>query len=101
MSPTLGYWFADVVSRPGSSWLTDGRPTPFWLAGFQPAGLDGHEAGDTRAHKAAGWALDAVTLQTEVLKIGRRRSLLPPRAFIYGLFLVGAGYVCLVCLSMS
>jgi dynein heavy chain len=98
-SPTLGYWFTDVLGRANqfNTWLNDGRPSTFWLTGFfNPQGfLTAMKQESTRAHKAAGWALDAVTVQTEVLKIQREdvTSAPPDGIYIYGLFLEGARYV--------
>jgi dynein heavy chain len=80
-----------------STWLGEVRPNCFWLAGFfNPQGfLTAMKQESTRAHKAAGWALDAVTLQTEVLKINREDVTSAPSegVLIYGLFLEGARFV--------
>ena len=95
MSPTLGYWFTDLLTRINqfSSWLAEGRPACFWLAGFfNPQGfLTAMKQESTRAHKAAGWALDAVTLQTRCSN--RSRTGFARGRYIYGLFLEGARYI--------
>ena len=97
-SPTLGYWFADVIGRCNqyTAWLAEGRPKAFWLTGFyNPQGfLTAMKQDSTRAHKTQGWALDAVTLQTDVLKIQKEDLQQGPSdgVYIYGLFLEGARY---------
>eukprot|EP00698_Gefionella_okellyi_P008565 TRINITY_DN2129_c0_g1_i1.p1 TRINITY_DN2129_c0_g1~~TRINITY_DN2129_c0_g1_i1.p1 ORF type:complete len:4495 (+),score=1467.97 TRINITY_DN2129_c0_g1_i1:46-13530(+) len=98
-SPTLGYWFADVIGRTAqfTGWLNDGKPNAFWLTGFfNPQGfLTAMKQDSTRAHKAQGWALDAVTLQTEVTKMVNKEDALQPPSeglYIYGMFLEGASW---------
>eukprot|EP00762_Andalucia_godoyi_P004467 ANDGO_08124.mRNA.1 Dynein gamma chain len=69
-SPTLGFWFSDVLGRVRqyTSWLTEGRPKSFMLGyTFNPQGLlTALKQESTRKHQ--GWSLDNVVLKTEVLK---------------------------------
>lgn len=69
ISPTLGFWFGDVIMRSAQllNWLKEGRPKTYWMTGFfNPQGfLTSMRQEITRAH---GWALDTVALTTEVTK---------------------------------
>jgi len=102
-SPNLGAWFGDVLGRiqQFTSWLNEGKPNCFWLAGFfNPQGfITAMKQESTRAHRAQAWALDAVTLQTDVLKLDKESVTSPPSEglYLYGLFLEGARYV--ICLE--
>eukprot|EP00743_Colponemidia_sp_Colp-15_P005816 GILK01006251.1.p1 GENE.GILK01006251.1~~GILK01006251.1.p1 ORF type:complete len:1675 (+),score=351.95 GILK01006251.1:567-5027(+) len=95
-SKTLGFWFADVIKRSEqyTSWLDEGRPKVFWLAGFfNPQGfLTAMRQETTRANK--GWSLDSVIINTEVTKYEKDDVKNRPEdgVYIYGLFLDGAAW---------
>ncbi|KAL0487737.1 dynein heavy chain [Acrasis kona] len=99
-SPTLGYWFADVVQRNEqySDWLENGPPKCFWISGFfnTPGFLTAVKQQATRHH--SGWSLESVSLKTEVTK--REKEQIQNSinnddmegVYIYGLFLDGAAW---------
>mmetsp|Transcript_11859 Transcript_11859/g.17623 ORF Transcript_11859/g.17623 Transcript_11859/m.17623 type:complete len:4548 (-) Transcript_11859:28-13671(-) len=97
ISPTLGYWFSDVLARTMqfTNWVDEGRPKIFWLSGFfNPlAFLTAIKQEATRAH--TGWSLETVSLKTEVTKKDKDNLVIPKDAegvFIHGLFLDGAAW---------
>ena len=100
LSPTLGMWFNTLVERnlQNSSWLRDGRPYSFWLAGFfNPQGfLTAMKQEVTRKHRNDGWALDDVVYWSDVKdnvdKPDSLRQSAPEGQYIHGLFLDGARY---------
>jgi dynein heavy chain len=96
LSPTLGFWFSDVINRSQQlqEWLAKGRPKTYWLTGFfNPNGfLTAMRQEITRAH---GWALDTVALTTEVTKYREReevKSLPEEGVYVHGLFIDGASW---------
>eukprot|EP01135_Chromosphaera_perkinsii_P008183 Nk52_evm5s1178 gene=Nk52_evmTU5s1178 len=95
-SSTLGFWFSEVLDRVQqfTTWLTGGRPASFWMTGFfNPIGfLTAMKQEVARAHK--GWALDMVTISTEVLKSMREDIDKGPSegVYVHGLFLEGANW---------
>lgn len=95
-SPTLGYWFSDVLGRVRqfTAWLNEGRPKAYWLTGFfNPQGfLTAMKQESTRKHQ--GWSLDGVVLKNEVLKEDLEAMKGGPEdgVYIYGLFLEGAAW---------
>ena len=76
------------------TWLYEGRPLVFWLSGFfNPQGfLTAIRQEITRAH--AGWALDNVRLDSEVMKQMKEDITAAPSegVYIHGLFIEGAGW---------
>jgi len=94
-SPTLGYWYANVIKRVRQlhDWIENGRPKAYWLTGFfNPQGfLTSVKQEMTRQFK---WSLDTVVLRTDVqtaYKEGLTES--PARGvYVYGIFLDGAGW---------
>uniref|UniRef100_A0A7S1KLW9 AAA+ ATPase domain-containing protein n=2 Tax=Percolomonas cosmopolitus TaxID=63605 RepID=A0A7S1KLW9_9EUKA len=96
-SPTLGYWFTDVIARSHqfTAWLEEGRPKIFWLSGFfNPlAFLTAIKQEATRAH--TGWSLETVSLKTEVTKKDKDNIVIPKDAegvYIHGIYLEGAAW---------
>lgn len=96
-SPTLGYWFTDVLARSNqfTSWLEEGRPKLFWLSGFfNPlAFLTAIKQEATRAH--TGWSLETVSLKTEVTKKDKDNIVIPKDSegvYIHGIYLDGAAW---------
>ena len=101
MSPTLGLWFGQLVSRESQyrSWLDKRRPHSFWLTGFfNPQGfLTSTKQEVTRKHVAEGenWALDDVVFHTEVTEFQRPdqvRQAPKEGVFVHGLFMDGAAW---------
>ncbi|TYZ61675.1 hypothetical protein PybrP1_000691 [[Pythium] brassicae (nom. inval.)] len=96
--PTLGLWFASLLSRDeqSRSWLNTRRPHCFWLTGFfNPQGmLTAMKQEVTRRHsKTDKWALDDVVYHTEVTPFERAEQVRAPPSegvYIYGLFMEGA-----------
>ena len=97
-SPTMGLWFEEVLTRQRQLdlWTKEDRPAKYWLTGFyNPQGfLTSVRQEVTRAHKSEGWALDDVSLRTEVQKVEKHEVERPPQegVFIHGLYLEGAGW---------
>jgi dynein heavy chain len=96
-SPTLGYWFSDVLQRiqQYTSWLENGPPKVFWISGFfNTAGfLTAMKQQSTRAHP--GWSLETVSLKTEVTKKEKDQIVVgdgEEGVYVYGLFLEGAAW---------
>ena len=73
LAPNLGIWYGGLLTRDLQyrSWLSDGRPHSFWMAGFfNPQGfLTAVQQEITRAHKGENWALDGVVMHAEVTDI--------------------------------
>jgi dynein heavy chain len=99
LSPTLGMWYGGLLQRDQQyrQWLETDRPTSFWLAGFfNPQGfLTAVQQEITRNHSREAWALDSVTLHTDVTDITKVQSIKQgPKegVFIHGLFLDGASW---------
>ena len=73
LAPNLGAWYGGLLLRDSQyrNWLQSGRPHSFWIAGFfNPQGfLTAVQQEITRAHKNESWALDMMTLHTEVTEI--------------------------------
>jgi dynein heavy chain len=99
-SPTLGYWFADVLQRNEQyvDWLENGPPKCFWISGFfnSPGFLTAVKQQSTRNHN--GWSLESVSLKTEVTKKEKEQIQASTGAdamegvHIWGLFLDGAAW---------
>lgn len=72
-APNLGVWFGGLLARETQyrSWLGRGRPSAFWLTGFfNPQGfLTAVQQEITRSHKQENWALDSMTLHSEITEI--------------------------------
>lgn len=99
LAPNLGIWFGGLLSRETQyrTWLTRGRPSSFWLAGFfNPQGfLTAIQQEITRAHKQESWALDSMVLHSELTDISSVegvKSAPKEGAYIYGLFMDGAAW---------
>lgn len=99
LAPNLGLWFTGLLSRDDQyrKWLASGRPNSFWLAGFSnPQGyLTAVQQEITRAHKNENWALDSVTLYSEVSDIQNHeniKSLPKEGVYVHGLFMDGAAW---------
>lgn len=99
LSPTLGAWYASLLSRDGQyrSWLYDGRPNSFWLTGFfNPQGyLTAVQQEITRAHKNENWALDSVIVHatvTEIMNPDNVKSHPKEGLYVHGLFMDGAAW---------
>ena len=96
MTPKLGNWIGYLQRRVNQfdSWLKNGRPNHYWLAGFfNPQGfLTAVKQEVTRQNKAQNWALDDVVEVTEVKDIDINRIREPPVEGVYvsGLLLEGA-----------
>jgi dynein heavy chain len=97
-SPTLGYWFSDVLQRYEQymDWLENGTPKCFWISGFfNTLGfLTAVKQQSTRKH--VGWSLEGVKLKTEVTKKDHKDQVQITEdtdgVFIHGLFLEGAAW---------
>jgi len=89
-----GFWVADFMKRceQYSGWLENGRPKVYWLTGwFNPqAFITAMRQEKTRSEK--GWALDNVSVRTEVIKYEHDEVRAAPDdgLYIYGLSLDGA-----------
>jgi len=97
--PTLGLWFTALLSRDEQdrTWLTAGRPTSFWVAGFfNPNGfLTAMKQEVVRRHKAERWSLDEVVDRTEVSAFDKVEKVKEPPTegvYVHGLFLDGAAW---------
>jgi len=94
--PTLGLWYASLLSRVGQyrKWLDKGRPNAFWMTGFfNPQGfLTGMKQEVTRLHRSDKWALDDVLYHTEVTSFEspERAGQQTKGVYVYGLFMEGA-----------
>jgi dynein heavy chain len=99
-SPTLGYWFADVILRNEQymDWLENGPPKCFWISGFfnSPGFLTAVKQQATRNHN--GWSLESVALKTDVTKKEKEQIQASSTGddmegvYIWGLFLDGAAW---------
>ncbi|EEB13574.1 ciliary dynein heavy chain, putative [Pediculus humanus corporis] len=95
-SSSIGFWFTELLERDIQfrTWLMNGRPIMFWMTGFfNPQGfLTAMRQEVARAHK--GWALDAVILHNDVLKLMKEEVRGPPSegVYVYGLFIEGSGW---------
>jgi dynein heavy chain len=73
LAPNLGVWYGGLLLRDTQyrTWLADGRPSSFWMAGFfNPQGfLTAVQQEITRAHKGENWALDGVVMHADVTDI--------------------------------
>jgi dynein heavy chain len=73
LAPNLGVWYGGLLLRDTQyrTWLADGRPSSFWMAGFfNPQGfLTAVQQEITRAHKGESWALDGVVMHADVTDI--------------------------------
>ena len=93
---SLGIWFGGLLQRFDSldTWIQQGRPKTFWLTGFfNPQGfLTAMQQEVARKHQ--GWALDDVTLFTEVQKLENDDVREHPvdGVYIHGLFLEGCAW---------
>merc|ERR1712054_452203 len=97
--PTIGLWFSSLISRDDQnrSWLTNGRPTSFWLTGFfNPQGyLTAMKQEVVRRHKADKGSLDDVVNRTEATtfeRVEQVRAGPQEGVYIHGLFLDGAAF---------
>jgi dynein heavy chain len=98
-APSLALWFAGLLERNTQlhTWLNNTRPLSYWLTGFfNPQGfLTAARQEITRRHKADKWALDDVTIKTDVTeKADLKRIKEPPKEgfYVHGLFLEGASW---------
>jgi dynein heavy chain len=95
-APTLGLWFNGLIHRTQelNAWVQHGRPKAFWLTGFfNPQGfLTSMQQEVARKHQ--GWALDDVTIYTEVQKMEKDecKDAPPDGVYIWGLFLEGCAW---------
>lgn len=98
-APSLALWFGGLLERNTQlhTWLNNTRPLSYWLTGFfNPQGfLTAARQEITRRHKADKWALDDVSIKTDVTeKQDLRRIKDPPKEgfFVHGLYLEGASW---------
>ena len=75
----LATWYSSFVQRDNHyrSWLHNGRPHSCWLTGFfNPLGfLTAVQQEITRSKKNESWALDMMSLHTEVTDIQSHESI--------------------------
>jgi dynein heavy chain len=73
LAPNLGLWFGSLVTRDEQYrlWLSKGRPSSFFISGFfNPQGfLTSVMQEIARNHKGETWALDLVSLHSEVTEM--------------------------------
>ena len=97
-SPSLGLWFTSLLARNAQyrSWLDDGRPKSFWLAGFfNPAGLlTAMKQEVTRQRNKSGErvALNDMVYVSEVLIREKVKSAPEEGIYVHGLSIEGGGF---------
>jgi dynein heavy chain len=99
INSTVGLWMGNFGSRDAQirSWLENGRPSHFSLAGFfNPQGfLTSMKQEVTRKHRGEGWALDDMVYHTEVTGMLSADSVRGgPKEGVYcsGVYLDGAAW---------
>lgn len=99
LAPNLGAWYSGLLLRDAQfrQWLNVGRPNSYWMAGFfNPQGfLTAVQQEITRAHKNENWALDSVSVHTEVTDIistDHVRTHPKEGVYVHGLFMDGAAW---------
>jgi len=95
-APTLGLWFGGLLQRFTAldTWVMSGRPKAFWMTGFfNPQGFLTSMQQEV-ARKNQGWALDDVTIYTEVqnMDLENCKESPPDGVYIHGLFLEGCAW---------